>query len=293
MSIRTEGTNWRRRVVRLGHDFEPTDTGLFLPRTHTAPAGRASSRPLAADLFCGAGGMSLGFHQAGFHVVAASDGWPTAACTYICNLGSPATLVHLVGDKLPDARSCEQKWFAAHADETVTAAELFEVCGMNEAAPGSGWISEQEDEPACEHFYLGDVRSLSGHQLVEDVGAELAAIVGGPPCQGFSVAGKQDVMDPRNSLVFDFMRVICEARPQAFVLENVPGMVKMLTPEGVPVIDALARIAQDGGFGTYDAIRKALVSQSGLGAALRSQKVAGSTSDEGTDGESDQLSLLA
>ncbi|MES1193670.1 MAG: DNA cytosine methyltransferase, partial [Solirubrobacterales bacterium] len=129
---------------------------------------------------------------------------------------------------------------------------------------------------------------------MQDIGAELAAIVGGPPCQGYSVAGKQDVMDPRNSLVFDFMRIVCEARPQTFVLENVPGMVSMLTPEGIPVIDALARIAQDGGFGTYDAIRKALASQSGLGAALRSQKVAGGKfTDNGTDDESDQLSLLA
>jgi hypothetical protein len=46
---------------------------------------------------------------AGFHVIAAADGWPTASCTYICNIGSSETLVHLIGDKLPDASQREQK----------------------------------------------------------------------------------------------------------------------------------------------------------------------------------------
>ena len=295
---------WRGRLIDFGCDFERSDTGLFLPPAQGARARPPRSRPLAADLFCGAGGMSLGFHQAGFHVIAAADGWPTASCTYICNLGSPKTLVHLIGDKLPDARRPEQTWFAAHAGTTVSAAELFDVCGEAQVAPGSGWIANQEDEPACQHFYLGDIRSLTGQRLREDIGAELAAVAGGPPCQGYSIAGRQDIMDPRNSLVFDFMRIVCEARPHTFVLENVPGMVSMLTPEGIPVIDALARIAEDGGFGTYDAIRKALVSQSGMGAAMRSEKVARTKStdksgmaldgrDRADRDEPDQLTLLA
>ena len=89
-------------------------------------------------------------------------------------------------------------------------------------------------------------------------------------------------MDPRNSLVFEFMRIVCEANPKAFVLENVPGIVKMLTPEGIPVIDAIARIAEDGGFGSYDAIRRSLLSHPDARAATRTVPV-------GKNGEPDEL----
>jgi DNA (cytosine-5)-methyltransferase 1 len=49
-------------------------------------------------------------------------------------------------------------------------------------------------------------------------------VVGGPPCQGFSLIGKRLVDDPRNQLVFHFFRLVTELRPRYFVLENVPGM---------------------------------------------------------------------
>jgi len=51
-------------------------------------------------------------------------------------------------------------------------------------------------------------------------------VVGGPPCQGFSNLGARDPDDPRNSLWRDYMRVVVQANPQVFVLENVDRFSK-------------------------------------------------------------------
>ena len=52
------------------------------------------------------------------------------------------------------------------------------------------------------------------------------------------------------------------------VMENVPGMLNMVTPEGIPVVDAFTKVISDGGFGEYEALRKSLLSSSGCGAAI-------------------------
>ena len=58
--------------------------------------------------------------------------------------------------------------------------------------------------------------------------AELAVIVGGPPCQPFSLAGKrQGIDDSRGSLVGQFVRVVGELKPRAFVMENVQGLTSI------------------------------------------------------------------
>jgi DNA (cytosine-5)-methyltransferase 1 len=52
-------------------------------------------------------------------------------------------------------------------------------------------------------------------------------ILGGPPCQGFSFAGKQLIDDPRNTLYLDFKRIVEYLRPKVFLMENVRGLEKM------------------------------------------------------------------
>ncbi|WP_243383129.1 DNA (cytosine-5-)-methyltransferase [Geothrix alkalitolerans] len=53
-------------------------------------------------------------------------------------------------------------------------------------------------------------------------------VLGGPPCQGFSTAGKQRSMeDPRNHLAWDYVRFLHEAKPDGFVFENVTGLLNM------------------------------------------------------------------
>jgi DNA (cytosine-5)-methyltransferase 1 len=73
-----------------------------------------------------------------------------------------------------------------------------------------------------------DVKDLSGKELLETVGlkkSELAGLIGGPPCQGFSVMGRQDIDDPRNSLFSVFFKLVSETLPAFFLVENVPGIL--------------------------------------------------------------------
>ena len=102
----------RERAIGLGDEFERRCTGLWVPPGE-APV-QAPATPIAIGLFAGAGGFDLGFTQAGFHVAAASDGWATAAWTYLVNLGTPETLVYCIGDELPEGSKREKAWHAAH-----------------------------------------------------------------------------------------------------------------------------------------------------------------------------------
>lgn len=67
----------------------------------------------------------------------------------------------------------------------------------------------------------GDIRTVR-HQLPSDSRVDL--VIGGPPCQGFSVAGHMDPNDPRSRHVWDFLGVVRDLRPTAFVMENVKAL---------------------------------------------------------------------
>ena len=72
-----------------------------------------------------------------------------------------------------------------------------------------------------------DMAELEPADVLDDLGENPDVIVGGPPCQGFSHAGKRlDDMkhDKRNHQVFHFLRFIQEIRPKAFIMENVSGI---------------------------------------------------------------------
>lgn len=73
-----------------------------------------------------------------------------------------------------------------------------------------------------------DVKTLTGDKLRELAGlneGELAGIIGGPPCQGFSMIGQKDVGDHRNELFAEFFRLVSELKPNFFLAENVPGII--------------------------------------------------------------------
>jgi len=81
--------------------------------------------------------------------------------------------------------------------------------------------------PKSKHLQA-DVSKLTGRELLRQAGlsrGELAGLVGGPPCQGFSVMGKRRIDDERNDLFADFFRLVSEARPKFFLAENVPGIL--------------------------------------------------------------------
>lgn len=58
-------------------------------------------------------------------------------------------------------------------------------------------------------------------------------VFGGPPCQGFSVAGKMDPDDPRSKLVFEFQKVVGAKRPRFFVMENVAALGRLAKFEAI------------------------------------------------------------
>ena len=123
-------------------------------------------RPIAVDLFAGAGGMTLGFEQAGFDVLASVEIDPIHCAIHQFNFPF---------------------W-------TVLCKSVEETTG--EEIRNSSQIANQE----------------------------IDVVFGGPPCQGFSLMGKRSFDDPRNSLVFHFIRLVRELQPKFFVLENVKGM---------------------------------------------------------------------
>ena len=83
-------------------------------------------------------------------------------------------------------------------------------------------------------------------------------IVGGPPCQGFSLSGNRDSNDPRNSLFMDFVKCVKHFKPSFFVMENVKGLLSMHTAKRDPVINIiLDEFANSGYRTTYSVLNSA------------------------------------
>ena len=92
-----------------------------------------------------------------------------------------------------------------------------------------------------------DIRDVKDEELLETYG-QADVVIGGPPCQGFSMAGKRDANDPRNSLFMDYLRFVKTFKPKYFVMENVPGILTMKTAEGEPVINIIQSEVQKIGY---------------------------------------------
>ena len=126
--------------------------------------------PTVIDLFCGAGGLSLGFQDAGFRVIAGADINPI--------FGETFSRIH------DDAE-----------------------------------------------FIEGPISSLIGGKLAKKFKLaieELDVLVGGPPCQGYSVYNhKRGMHDPRASLFSDYLSIVSELKPKWLVMENVTGLLSI------------------------------------------------------------------
>jgi DNA (cytosine-5)-methyltransferase 1 len=132
-----------------------------VPAKNEAPPSFAT-----IDLFCGAGGITEGFHQAGYRCLYGNDCMPEAIETFSFN--------H------PKA------WSDGKNIEEVEPAKVRKTLGLRKGA--------------------------------------LDVLVGGPPCQGFSInAPERFLSDSRNKLFRDYVRFIEEFEPKTFLFENVPG----------------------------------------------------------------------
>lgn len=89
------------------------------------------------------------------------------------------------------------------------------------------------DKNACEtyrsnfgdHVQHGDIELFKDQVIKKFKGVDL--VFGGPPCQGFSVAGKMDPDDPRSKHVWHFVDIVEGVQPRAFVMENVKALGKL------------------------------------------------------------------
>jgi DNA (cytosine-5)-methyltransferase 1 len=132
------------------------------------------------DLFCGCGGLSLGFMEAGFKVLAGIDFWNDAIEVYKKNFVHPVINQNLI-----------------------------------------------------------DVEESSS--IIESYSPEM--IIGGPPCQDFSSAGKRDENNGRGDLTVSYAKIISTVRPEWFVMENVERIRK------TQKLSDAVRIYKDAGYG--------------------------------------------
>jgi len=73
---------------------------------------------------------------------------------------------------------------------------------------------------------------LSKDEAIEEIKSKLGnhkidIIIGGPPCQGFSLTGSRDINDTRNTLYLGVVKAVREFKPKAFLIENVPGIATL------------------------------------------------------------------
>ncbi|MBO5478008.1 MAG: DNA cytosine methyltransferase [Clostridia bacterium] len=111
----------------------------------------------------------------------------------------------------------------------------FEMAGFN--IP----LAIEKDEWASETYKFNhkntkvvteDIREIVDPKKLLDKDIQIDGIIGGPPCQGFSLSGDRDPKDPRNSLFMEFVRFVKIFQPKFFVMENVTGILSMETKEG-------------------------------------------------------------
>ncbi|RZJ20360.1 MAG: DNA cytosine methyltransferase [Acinetobacter sp.] len=101
-----------------------------------------------------------------------------------------------------------------------------------------------------------DISKLSDIELVNAFTGKIDLILGGPPCQGFSIANRKsgDPTDPRNSLFKDFVRLGKLFNPEVMIMENVPNLVKAKTHNGELVLDIIKKELLELGYFVYDTI---------------------------------------
>lgn len=140
------------------------------------------------DLFAGCGGLSLGLEQAGFELALAVEKSDMAAETFYHN------------------------FIEEIVDEAAWEAFASEATPVLEQAKQKLVVKPLADVLACKPLLA---------KLRKD-GVDLVA--GGPPCQGFSLAGKRNPEDIRNKLPWEFLQFVEAVSPKAVVIENVSGM---------------------------------------------------------------------
>jgi DNA (cytosine-5)-methyltransferase 1 len=244
-------------IPQVPDGYRELASGLVIPKT-------VRKYPIGFDFFAGAGGFSLGFIQAGFEMLGASEWSTDAAHTYLANLGAHPVQMYYSSDAHRDRMAqyfdkYYKNWQKANKDNPTA---TFPVSGH---AWRQSELNAGNYYPGVKNFFFGDICEYDGKEMCRLMGievGELDVVIGGPPCQGFSTLNsktrEKKATDPRNNLVFQYARMLVEMYPKSFVMENVPEILEMRTSQGVPVIDQFLRIIEDGNYMSYEAGMRAL-----------------------------------
>ncbi len=123
----------------------------------------------------------------------------------------------------------------------LTVVDLFSGCGgLSKGFLDAGFdvvLGVDNDAPSLETFRAnhGGSKILNADlfdknaikEIKKAAGNNVDVLVGGPPCQGFSLTGTRNFNDKRNRLYLSFIEAVKELKPKAFLIENVPGLVRM------------------------------------------------------------------
>lgn len=185
-----------------------------------------SKKIRAIDLFAGCGGLMDGFEQSGHYHTVATVEWEKAPCA---NLET----------RLRD------KWGYADAGSRVL---RFDIQRTDELF--NGWNDSE----------YGTSEGLD--KLVSAEGG-IDVIIGGPPCQAYSIAGRvrdENGMrdDYRNYLFESYLKVVDRYKPKAFVFENVPGMLSA-KPGDFPIIKVIQKSFEEAGYCLLPDLRDAVL----------------------------------
>ncbi len=100
----------------------------------------------------------------------------------------------------------------------------------------------------CQGKLIGkDITKIEDQEIMKFKG-KVNVLVGGPPCQGFSMAGSRNVNDPRNKLFLEFVRFVRILEPEYFVMENVFAIGSMRDPDGVLVLKEIFKCFEKEGY---------------------------------------------
>ena len=118
--------------------------------------------------------------------------------------------------------------------------DLFSGCGgLNEGFKKAGYLTSVSNDiwaPAGKtfeknnkkgDFILGDITQKKIRDKIINIGKGSDVLVGGPPCQAYSMAGARNVDDPRGKLFEDYIKIVKAIKPKYFVMENVKGLISM------------------------------------------------------------------
>lgn len=183
------------------------------------------------ELFAGCGGMSLGLESAGFELYFANELSPMASETFAYNiLNEDLNLKSINKEKASKTLWIKSKFPSSNLQERLK---------ENPFEAHSGKFSDlKADTELKGKLLVGDINQLLEFlQKNKKVYTELRKqdidlLSGGPPCQGFSLAGKREKNDYKNLLPLSFAKISGLIKPKVVLLENVKGITAPFTENG-------------------------------------------------------------